>query len=532
MSAHSAASSPNLAPGQPSENRSQQEWSEQAVRAMRSADLYPQRQPPEVIETHISTLFLSDDVVYKLKKPVDFGFLDYSTLQKRLQACQAEVALNRRLAPDVYQGVVAVGHDDQGRWQIDSNVPPLEWMVKMKRLPDDRCLSNMIRQRSWNQNDVDATVALLTNFYASLEPVHVDSYHSRVLQHVLDNQSELESPGHRFHSPLVRRVHAAQRQFLFLHGDLLDRRVTQGRIVEGHGDLRAEHLYLTKPPVVIDGIEFSRELRLIDIADELCFFAITCEMLGAPEIGQQVLEGCCAGLHDVPEDALLDFYRAYRACVRAKVEVLRIDQAEGSDRQQAIDRAGKYLHLADGYARQFASPLAIIVRGLSGTGKTTFASALADQIGATHLSTDQIRKGGQAVGKDPSYDQTARRKVYESMYDQGVERLGDGESVVLDGTHLQASPLHQAAERLHREGGRVVVVNCVCPGEVAIERIEARANEGTSPSDANVEVFHQQRELIELVPSELECIEIDTTVDQQTQLQRIKDVLGRVSIGR
>jgi len=507
--------------------------SEAAIQAMRSPDLYPDRtEPPEEIETHISHLFLTESFVYKLKKSVDFGFLDYSSLEKRKQACQAEVELNRRLAPEIYEGVVPLSRNGEGRWNLGQpgSVPsgePAEWVVKMKRLPQSLCLQEMIATHCWTPQHLDDIVVLLTRFYRSLPAERPSNYRQRVLQHVRDNQMELEAPQHQFSSPLVRRVHSAQRQFLFLHGELLDERVHRGHVVEGHGDLRAEHLYLTDPPVAIDGIEFSRDLRITDIADELSFFAITCEMQDAAELGEQVLQGVCGSLGDVPRDSLLDFYRSYRACVRAKVELLRSDQTGGPGRRQGVQRAEDFLKIADRYAQQFARPRAIIVRGLSGTGKTTLAEAIADRLGATHLSTDHVRKtNSEQIGLD-RYSEPARRKVYAVMYDQALDHLADGVSVVLDGTHLQAELIREETEKIRRAGGQVAVVNCLCPGEVAVERIEQRERTGESDSEADVDVFHKQRELIEMVPPDLVCIEIDTTLDQNLQLETFRTQLLR-----
>ncbi|QDV10310.1 Adenylate kinase [Rosistilla oblonga] len=493
------------------------------IDALRSAEVYDDASgPPQEIQTHISFLFLTDAHVYKLKKSVDFGFLDYSTLAKRRAACQAEVELNRRLAADIYLGVVPVGRGTDGSWKIGDGVEPVEWLVKMRRLPDERCLTQMIQRDDWGDRDIAPIVAMLSGFYRGLPPVPMPNYAACYRQHVVDNGKELLDAKHRLPRALVRRVQAAQLQFMFLHGDaLLQQRAADGHVVEGHGDLRAEHIYWTQTPVAIDCIEFSRELRLVDTADELSFFAMTCDDAGVPELGEAVLRRCCQALGDVPDPLLVAFYRCYRACVRAKVEALRSDQtaeASGSDSQPG---AVRLIELADRYAQQLGNPPAVIVRGLSGTGKTTVAKALAERIGAVHLSTDALRKAN-SPDHDVNYDAQSRQQVYSAMFSEAVEHLQNRVPVVVDGTFLQADLLREAQQRLAAAGDKVVVATCVCPEEVAIDRIRQRQRRSDSLSDADETVYRQQVAQADRVSPSMAGIKVDTTADMPAILEEIR----------
>ncbi|QDV71771.1 adenylate kinase [Rosistilla carotiformis] len=493
------------------------------IDALRSAEVYDDASgPPQEIQTHISYLFLTDAHVYKLKKPVDFGFLDYSTVAKRHAACEAEVELNRRMAANIYRGVLPVGRDHDGKWRIGGEVPPVDWLVAMRRLPEERCLTQMIQREDWGDRDVAPIVDMLTAFYRQLPPVEMPTYRDCYRQHVLDNGNELLDAKHQLPPTVVQRVQAAQLQFMFLRGDaLLQHRVADGHLVEGHGDLRAEHIYLTDPPVAIDCIEFSRELRLVDIADELSFFAMTCDDAGVPELGEAVLRRCCQALGDAPDPQLIAFYRCYRACVRAKVEALRSDQtteASGSDSQPG---AVRLIELADRYAQQLGSPTAVIVRGLSGTGKTTVAKALAEKMGAVHLSTDALRKAN-SPDDDVNYDAQSRQQVYSAMFDQAIEHLQNRVPVVVDGTFLQADLLREAQQRLAAAGDKVVVATCICPEEVAIDRIRQRQRRSDSLSDADETVYRQQVAQADRVSPSMAGIKVDTTADMPVILEEIR----------
>ncbi len=490
--------------------------------------------PPthEHIETHISHLFLTDSYVFKLKKPVDFGFLDYSSPEKRKSACEAELEINRRLGSDVYIDVESLGRDETGHWRIGYPADMktvVDWMVKMRRLPDDRCLKRLIMEGHVASADIDAVVELLVKFYSQLQPVRQLGYCDRVMKHVRDNQSTLEQPQYEMPQEIVQRIHAAQRQFLFLNSAQMQQRVDDGRVVEGHGDLRAEHVYMTRPPVVIDGIEFSRELRTVDVADELSFFAVTCEILDHREIGEQVLEGVSERLADHPTPRLLSFYRSYRACVRAKVMALQSSQADDEEHRNQRRRARTYLEIADRHASLLGPPVAVVVRGFSGTGKSTLARMIADQLGAVHLATDQIRKSHETShGVSDMYSDAARREIYDAMSQRAIQLVGTRQPVVLDGTFLDVTLMSNSVMSLAQSGALVTVITCECPDDVAIQRIEQRRLEGRSESDATVDVYRRQRELSRPIPTDLtanQCT-IDTTASESQQIQRVRSSLA------
>ena len=508
-----------------------------AVELLRRPESYSHR-PHEVrhLETHISHVFLTDDHAWKLKKPVRYDFLDFSTPELRRAACEEEVRLNRRLAADVYLGVVPVVADARGRLSLDGDGEPVDWVVQMRRLPTGRTLDRLASAGPLSEADVDRVFQMLFAFYLRTPPLGVDAdeYLHRCEQHVRANRAELLSADHRLPAARVRRVHAAQLAVLLLEPELLRDRVAGGRIIEGHGDLRPEHICLDDPPVVFDCIEFSRELRTIDVADELCFLAMECDAIGAGWIGRRVLDAYRKAGHDDPPPRLLDFYKSYRACVRSKVAALRARQLEGDRRQQALGEARRYLELADGYAERIGRPLLIIIRGLMGTGKSTLAALLAHALGLPLLQTDRIRRERLGPSSGASgyggghYQPSARGRVYEEVFRRGEAWLAERVPVVMDGTFLTTELRERAASLARRYDAALLLVRCDCPSQTARDRIAQRLAGEKSLSEARPDLYDEQRRDEQSDPPGVESITVDTTLPRQRQIAQVLERIARL----
>lgn len=282
----------------------------------------------EVIETHMSWVFLVGDQALKLKKPVRYPFLDFSTLAAREACCREELRLNRRLAPGVYRGLMAV-QAAPGRLVLrGEDEPPagptIDWLVWMRRLPRECMLDVRLGAGTLAASDIDALVALLAGFYrqAARIPPDPGAYLARFeREHAVDREVLLRP---QFH--LLGAADALDRFAAALSAGraLLQARAEGGRIVDGHGDLRPEHVALLDPPVVIDCLEFNAALRQVDPFDELCFLALECELAGAPWVGLRLVEGCARALDDRPADALLHLYAAARALLRARLAMAHL----------------------------------------------------------------------------------------------------------------------------------------------------------------------------------------------------------------
>lgn len=298
-------------------------------------------------ETHMSWLFFLDGAVYKLKKPVRFPYLDFSTLARREAACRAELALNQRLAPDIYKAVVPLVVIDGGL-ALGGAGEVVDWLVRMRRFDPARTLEARLMAGKLTDAELDALGDVLARFYHRARRVHLTpaahlkslrdglAYHRRVL---LDPRLGL--PG-----GLVRSVLAVQLRFLRLRGGLLEGRARRARILDAHGDLRPEHIWMGPPIKMIDRLEFSASLRAVDPLDELAFLDVETERLGAPEVGPRVSRRVIAALHDRETPELYLFYRCYRATLRARLAIAHMLEPSPRTPEKWPRQARAYLAMA------------------------------------------------------------------------------------------------------------------------------------------------------------------------------------------
>lgn len=491
------------------------------VKRLGDPNVYPDR-PHEVrlVETHISQVFLTDRFVYKLKKPVRFEFLDFTTLERRERACRDELRLNRRLAPDVYLAVLPVTQASSGSLTVNGSGRVIDWVVQMRRLPAERMLDELIRTGRLTELDVRRLAEFLGKYYSASEPLVVKpvEYHASLVRHVTANFEALRTAP-EVNGAQLRRVHTAQLRMLKSRSELFQARVLDGRIIDGHGDLRPEHVCLTDPPAVFDCLEFSADLRRVDVLDELCFLAMECDALQSSATGQCVLDAYARRSHDAPSPELTTFYKSYRACVRAKVAALRAEQLEADAREAQRRLRDRYLDLANHYLYiAGARPLLMLVTGLMGTGKSILAQALADELKVEVLRTDVVRNAlFPADGKATNYGAGRYRpelrvRVYDELFRQAGERLSGGVSVILDGTFLQAATRHAALQCGYETGADVVTVECACPRQVALQRIAARLRRpDADASEARPELYDLQLSEREPYFDASEVISVDTT---------------------
>jgi aminoglycoside phosphotransferase family enzyme len=325
---------------------------EETLRALRDPDAYPERPTRiETRETHVSWVFLTETSAYKLKKPVRYAFLDYRTLERRRWACREELRLNRRLAPRVYLDVLPLAREGGGL-RVGGRGTPVEWLVWMRRLGDDRMLDRKIREGTLRPFEPRAAAALLARFYrrAAPVPMSVGAYRRGVARELAASRHELVDPRSGLDEAQVDAAVDAATDLLARAPGLLDERVLKGRIVEGHGDLRPEHVALGPVAAVIDCLEFDRELRLLDPADELAFLRLECERLGCPAAGELFLSEYRRLGGDDPPAILLDLYAVTRALVRAKLAVWRLREP-GADIVRWRATAMEYVALACERAR-------------------------------------------------------------------------------------------------------------------------------------------------------------------------------------
>ncbi len=478
--------------------------------------------PVEVHETHISYVFLTAHSAYKLKKAVRFPFVDFSTLEKRHQACQAEVELNRRLAPEVYLGVIPV-YWRHGKITFSGRPEQVvDYLVHMRRLPQERMLDHRILRARVLPEQLQELTELLARFYRHLAPcmLRPEEYLQRFWHLVLDNGRTLRPRLQGRRRWMLQGVQTTQRLFLRAAEEQLRRRVCDGRIVQGHGDLRPEHICLTRPPVVFDCVEFSQQLRQVDVADELAFLEVECAVLGAEELGRKVRTECLRACGDFPSEKLVEFYKSYRACVRAKVAALQLDQHPHDEKLQR--RMHNYLEAAWQCARRITPVLVLVVRGKSGSGKSTLAQALASELALPWLSTDQVRvelfgtPGSGFQWNQGLYAPENRRRVYQELLRRTAELLDKGSGAVLDGTFLEPDVVNQLWQLVRRYSAQAVALECRCPEPTAQQRIAQRSSQGGSLSQAPAEAPWRQPQP---APVPFASFVVDTSVPFAQEMQ-------------
>jgi aminoglycoside phosphotransferase family enzyme/predicted kinase len=445
----------------------------------------------EVRETHSAVVFFLGDRAFKLKKPVDLGFLDFSSLPKRLEACRREVDLNRRLSPDVYLGVADVTGMDH---------LPAEHLVVMRRLPENRRLAHLVRLGVDVTDDVRRLAHVIAGFHGRCERsawIAAEGKRDALAARWAGNIAQVRRVATvGVDQNQVDEVALLVGRYLDGRKNLFADRVRRGSIVDGHGDLLAEDIFLMPDgPRILDCIEFSDTLRHLDQLDDAAFLAMDLERLGAPELAAQFVGCYLEFTGDVAPPSLVHHYIAYRAFVRAEVACLR--DAQG-DPAAAVD-AKRHLDLAQAHLREGAVRL-ILVGGSPGTGKSTLAAGLADDLGYTLISTDRVRKELAGVGEHVSLSAAYEEGHYtwdwtEHTYADLLRRAGIllamGESVVLDGTWSDPRWRQLARDLAHRTSSDIHELRCELAAELAIERIAARA--GISDADAGIAVAMDSR---------------------------------------
>jgi uncharacterized protein len=454
---------------------------------------------PRVVETHISWIVLAGDYAYKLRKPVNFGFLDFSTLEQRQADCQAEVQLNRRLCPDLYLGVVDVVAR-AGHLHIGGAGTPVEPAVAMRRLPESGMLPALLERGSVDERLMERIARQLADFHAQAATgPDVDQFgHDDVIR---ANWNENFAQATTLDFARREAIRTFADRFLDAHPALLERRVRGGRIRDGHGDLHAGSVCATRRRLYLfDCIEFNPRFRCADVAADVAFLAMDLDHLGRADLSTAFVDAYIRASGDQELMPLLEFYKCYRAFVRGKVLGFRLAEP-GLDRAELDSlarEASAYFDLAHAYATRSAPPLLLVVMGLPATGKTTLARALAGRFGLVHLSSDIARK--HLAGLRPTvhrfeeyergmYSRSMTRRTYAVLMRKAARWLRRGQSVALDATFGQPGERAAMRQLARRTGARLLVVECCADDTVIRERLQARSRDSRQTSDARLEIW-------------------------------------------
>ncbi len=448
-----------------------------------------------LIQTHISAVLLGQDRVLKLKKPVNFGFLDYTTPEKRLAACQAEVELNSRLSPDIYLGVETLGEGES-----------LDYGVLMKRLRRERMLDELVRRDEVSETMIRDIAETLARFHrGARRGPEVDRYGRLAVIEENWRENFAQTDGSAWAS-IAPRERAWIRRWvhgeLERHAGLFEARVTGGHIVDGHGDLRCESINVAEQIYIFDCIEFNERFRCEDVASEVAFLAMDLDARGRPDLGYYFVEEY---LRRSPDEGLMmlqPFYRCYRAFVRGKVAGFRLAEPEFSAEEMAAAaaEATHYFDVSRRYADRLKEKTLVVVAGLSGSGKTAIARSVAGELGLHVISTDSVRRELFGVAKGPAaygegaYGPEHTELTYRTLFERAATRLRTDGGVVVDGTFSAQNQRTAVAQLAEAAGARLRVVECSLAAACVRERLRKRAKLGDGLSDADWGIYLQQLE--------------------------------------
>jgi aminoglycoside phosphotransferase family enzyme/predicted kinase len=458
--------------------------------------------PTELCATHASWVYLARDEVWKLKRPVDLGFLDFRTVESRRRCCEEEARLNRRLAPDVYLGVEPVRRGARGL-TVRGDGPVVDWAVHMRRLPDDGCATALLARGRLDADHLARLARRLATFHSAAYEMPAAGEVATLRANVDENFASTERfVGDLLDQATLEGVRAFQLGWLAAHGARLHGRVAAGRVREGHGDLRLEHVYFPSSgpdaePVVIDCLEFSERLRCGDVAADAAFLAMELDAAGRPDLAAGFLARFAEASDDFGIYAVIDFYLSYRAWVRGKVAaLLAVDPAAPpATRAEKRREAQARFALALTYARREAArPFVVAVAGLPGSGKSTLAAALGSALALPVVSSDLTRKalaGLAPTARGPAelYSDASRDRTYDELLGRGGDVLGAGRSVILDATFSTRAWRAAAAALARQHGARFVLVERDEPPAVLRERLSHRRGQPTvsDATDAELE---------------------------------------------
>ncbi len=454
-------------------------------------------------DTHISAVFLTGEWVYKLKKPVDFGFLDFTSLEARRRFCEQEVRLNRRLSSGVYDSVVEICRDERtGSIRVDGSGEIVEYAVRMRQLPEEASMSHLLGRGGVGEEDARSLGQRLADFYEqSGRGAEVEHYGDPevIAYNMEENFRQVES----FVGELVDKekwelIRQVSRAFFDNWRALFEDRLREGRIRDGHGDLRAEHIYFFEGIQIIDCIEFNDRFRYGDVISDLAFLHMDMEHLGQAELSLAVLSAYVDRASDPKLYLLLDFYAAYRAVVKLKVSCLRTTELLDDAAEEMADlkeRARGYLRQAYRYALQFSRPTLWVLCGLPATGKSELARRLASALSLSLFQSDVIRKEmeGRPLGHEEVvpydegiYRRDRRQRVYGRMLALAQDQLKGGHSVVLDASFSMLKWRSQARQLASDLDTSIIFIECA-GSEASIRGRLARREVESGISDARLQ---------------------------------------------
>jgi len=490
--------------------------SPELIRFLESTASYPHG-PPAVrsIQTHISWVFVASPFVFKVKKPVNLGFADFSTLERRRHFCQREVELNRRLCPEVYLGVVPIFKTASG-FSFNGEGEMAEYCVKMKELSRGWFLSELLTKNLVGEAEINRVLSRLHRFYQAQSPgPEIDLWGTpeKLKISTDENFAQVEPFVGKTISPAAfETVRHFTNRFYAVHGKRFCERIQQHRIRDCHGDLHLDHIHITPDTLsIFDCIEFNDRFRFIDVANDVAFLAMDFDFEGRSDLANLLLRNAVREFQDVGMRKIASFYKCYRAIVRGKVESIQGTEKETRNPQEHEKQAACYFRLALRYAVTGSEPLVLAVMGRVGTGKTTVANQLASELDWPIFSSDKIRKtlaGARLAERTASelrekiYSDEMTEQTYRELLRHGLAALEKQHGVVLDATFSSRTYREFLRQECEKAKVHLQVIELDVDRATIESRLKARDQSAGEISDARLEDLEKLTAAYE-PPSEL-----------------------------
>lgn len=490
-----------------------------------------------LLQTHISFLFLTDRHVYKVKKGVDFGFLDFTTLEKRRFYCFEELRLNRRLSPDIYLGVeeIRIGADNRVTFSGEGEV--VEYAVKMLRLPEERMMGRLLHEGKVTAADIRGIARRVAGFHATAaRSPEIDRFGAvEMIRANWEENLRQVRPfiGRTISAGIFARIEAGMEHQLSAKETLIWSRIAEGFIRECDGDLHSENICLDERVHIFDCIEFNEKFRNSDTAADVAFLCMDLENHGQRKLAELFLDEYIAASGDSRMPVILPLYLPVRAFIRGKVESFRLDDSRISQAEKlaAAKRAERFFRLALGYTLRQRVPSSLIITcGPTGCGKSALADELSFLLGIDHLSTDIERK--RLAGIKPTvrgaeiYSREWNQRTYGHLAELTGEKLTNKQSVLVDGTFCRKRDRDSFAALAEESGSRFVILRLNCPAEVIRLRLETRQQAQESVSDGTWDVYLRQSAGFE-EPTEKEglLLQLDATLPPEDLAVRVLEAI-------
>jgi len=481
---------------------------EALIRGLSDPAVYPHHpQSVQVIQTHISVVFIAGRLVYKVKKPLNLGFLDFTTLAKRRHFCEQEVRLNSRFSHGIYLGVVSIFRTDSGL-NLLGDGEEVEVAVLMSLIPEDRTMMHMLKHDLITREILDKVADRIAYFHsqAAYGPGIASFGSVEVISQNLKENLDQVIPflGRTIDEDTYTQISELSLDFVDLHKDLFLDRMTGGFIRDCHGDLHIDHVVILDQIMLIDCIEFNDRFRYSDTVADLAFLLMDLDFQGYPAFSKHLAKRYAHTSGDEGSHKLLRFYKSYRAFIRGKVLGFESDESEIShaERDVAVTSARDFFKLALSYLKSAPAPQLIIMCGLMGTGKSFLANKLGKRSGIDCLRSDEIRKELHGVERfqhrfekyrDGIYADAATERTYEALFGEARQHLVQGRSIILDASFMSYQYRKRAAQLARESKARFRIIECTAADDIIRQRLDARLNQENDPSDARWEIFQSQR---------------------------------------